>query len=217
MSHTAFPEFASGIHALLEAAINRALRLDPDWRDKLAPLTGRRIGLQLDGLGQRFVLYPHEAGIRVMGAPDDDLAAHADAVLRGTPLALAGMALQEGNERALFSGEVRIEGDVELGQQFRRLLDELDVDWEEALSRVTGDVVAHHLGRALRGLGEWGGQALDTLAQSATEYLQVESGINPRREEVTAFVAEVDTLRNDVERLAARVRRLQEQRSRQSH
>jgi len=205
-----FPELESGFHALLESALNRALRLDPEWREKLAPLTGRRIGLQLEGLGLRFVLYPHEAGIRVMGVPEGELADHADAVIRGTPLALGGMAL-EGDERALFAGEVRIEGDVELGQRFRRLLDELDLDWEEALSRLTGDAFAHHLGRTLRGLGAWGRQALETLAQDAAEYLQVESGINPTREEVEDFVREVDTLRDDVERLAARVQRLQAQ------
>lgn len=208
MNDSAFPELASGLHAVLEAALNRALRLDPDWRDKLAPLLGRRIGLELQGVGARLVLYPHEAGIRVMGAADEDLAVRCDAVISGTPLALAGMAMED-DTRSLFSGEVRIEGDVELGQQFRRLLDELDMDWEEALARLTGDVVAHHIGRTLRGLGAWGEQALDTLAQNAAEYLQVESGLNPSREEVTAFVSGVDTLRNDVERLAARIRRLQ--------
>jgi ubiquinone biosynthesis protein UbiJ len=133
----------------------------------------------------------------------------ADTRLKGAPLSLLKMSLGQHSEKQLFSGEVEISGDTETGQRFNQVLQQLDIDWEEHLSHITGDVVAHQIGRGLRGLMRWGKQAEDSLLQDTAEYLEEEIQLVASTHEVESFNHEVDVLRNDIERLQARVQRLQ--------
>jgi ubiquinone biosynthesis protein UbiJ len=103
---------------------------------------------------------------------------------------------------------VTVEGDNELGHRFGKLLAGMDVDWEEQLSRITGDVVAHEMGKGARAIGNWSTATLDTASKNLQEYLQEEIRLLPTRYELEEFLAEVDTLRDDVARLQARLQRV---------
>ena len=194
---------------LLERGLNAYLALDPAVLERLDGLAGRVIGIELEGLSRRLYLMPHGGGLQVM----TDYAGTPDTLLRGTPLALIKLAFAgddpaQGTSRVLFSGEVVIEGDVELGQRFRRILDETDIDWEELVARVGGDTLAYRLGRLVREVGAWAGQAGEHLGRDVAEYLQYDAAQLIDRGELQGFLAEVDTLRDDAERLEARVQRL---------
>jgi ubiquinone biosynthesis protein UbiJ len=187
----------------LETAINGALALDPPTLERLARLDGKVIAMELRGIGITLFLAPHGGGLRLMGHYDGD----PDTTLSGTPVAMLRMSTGEAGA-GLFTGEVTIHGDTELGQNFKRILDRLEIDWEEHLSHLTGDIVAHQLGNVVRGLTGWGRRAAETLGRDAAEYLQEEVQQVPHPYEVEGFVAQVDTLRDDVERMEARVRRM---------
>ena len=188
----------------LESAVNRYLALDPATLARLAPLSGKVVALELRGLNLTFYLAPHAGGLHLLG----DYAGTPDTVISGAPFSLAR--LGAGRERgALFKGDVQVRGDVEVGQRVEAVLREIDIDWEEQLSRLVGDVAAHQMGVALRGMRAWGAQGLDNLGRDAADYLQEESGQLPRREELDEFLAAVDAVRSDVDRLAARVKRLE--------
>ena len=73
-----------------------------------------------------------------------------------------------------------------------------------------GDVAAHRLGEISRGVGRWGRDARSTMSANIREYLQEESRDVPSRYETDKFNENVSTLRDDVDRLEARVNRLQE-------
>ena len=200
-------ELAMGITSGLESALNTALRLDPVAFGKLGRFSGKVIAIELQGLQLTLYLVPGADGISLMHQYD----AEPDTVLSGTPLAMAKMALGPDASKVLFAGEVTIRGDVETGQAFKRLLDELDIDWEEQLARFTGDIAAHKLGDLFRATTQWGRQALDILCQDATEYLQLEGQDLPVPAAVRQFLREVDELRDDTARLEARLTRLREQ------
>jgi len=85
------------------------------------------------------------------------------------------------------------------------LLKRADLDWEELLSRYTGDVIAHQIGNLARSLTRWSKDAGARLGQDLAEYLLFESALLPPRLEVETFLDAVDQLRNDVDRLAARL------------
>lgn len=195
-----------GVAALagLEQALNAALALDPKTLERLARLQGRIIAIELKGTGIRLVLEPGTGSVRLMGNFDGEV----DTTLRGAPFALLRMGIGRTGE-GMFSGDVEIDGDVELGQQIQRVFEKLDIDWEEHLSRISGDIIAHQLGNTVRGLFRWGARAADHLGQDTADYLQEETETLPVPWEVEQFVENVDTLRSGVDRIEARVKRLQ--------
>lgn len=196
---------SAAAYAALEQLLNRAIRLDPETPSRLTPMHGRVIELQLTGTGLSLFLIPEPQGIQLLSAFDGE----PDCTLRGTPLDLARMRGSRKSADQLFSGAVEIEGDTQLAHRFGEFLAGLDIDWEEQLSKLTGDLIAHEVGNLARGLLDWGDRQTRTFEQNLQEYLQEELRLLPSRLEVEPFLAEVDQLRDDSERLAARIKRLQ--------
>ena len=83
-----------------------------------------------------------------------------------------------------------------------------DFDWEEQLSRVTGDVVAHQFGKAVRSVRRFVTQSTETLSLDITEYLQEEARLLPAKTEIMQHLQDVDRIRADTDRLDARLHRL---------
>jgi len=189
----------------LEAALNRYLRLDPDAVARMAALQPRSIAIELLPLQLILYLVPAENGVQLRSR----LETGPDTVLRGTPLGLAQLGLGSDSGKTLFSGSVTIEGDVETGQAFKAILDDMDIDWEEQLSRLTGDVIAHQLGNTARRAAGVLRTGRRTLERDTGEYLQEELRVLPTRIETENFSADVSRLGMDTDRLAARIRRLQ--------
>jgi ubiquinone biosynthesis protein UbiJ len=127
-----------------------------------------------------------------------------DVLISGSLLTLARMSGDSGLE-ALRNGSLELTGDAHKAERFQRLLTLAKPDVEEELSSVVGDAAAHRLGEFARGLGEWGRNARSTMGANLREYLQEESRDVPSRYEVERFAGEVGKLRDDVDRLEARI------------
>ncbi len=192
-------------YAGIESALNRYLDLDPVARERLDRLHGRVIAIEVKGIGLTLFLIPAPGRLMVSGGYQGE----ADCRLRGAPLALARMANHQRNSEQLFSGDVTISGDTELAHRFGGILADMDVDWEEQLAKVAGDGVAHGAGEFVRDLLGWGRQTASNLGMDVQEYLQEEIRILPNRFEVEEFLEAVDKVRDDGERLEARIRRLE--------
>ncbi len=193
--------------AAIELALNRYLAMDPDTMSRLADLSGKVIAIHLRGLNTAFYLVPHISGVRVLTA----YSGQADTVLRGTPGAFMRLGATTRPAGVLFSGDVEISGDVELGQRFKKILDAMEIDWEEQLSKPFGDVVAHGIGNLIRDSARWLHDSAETLGMDMAEYLHEESQLLPRDFEIDEFLAHVDTLRGDADRLEQRIKRIQQQ------
>ena len=197
-------QIPNAVLSAIEAALNRYLALDPEGARGLAPLYGRIIGIEIQGLGTRVTLVPGPDRVQVFGAYD----ATPDCLIRGAPLALLRMMTAEQKDAEISKGAVEIEGDSTIAHDLAKALAGLDVDWEEQLARLVGDPIAHPVGQGVRGLAEWGRRSADVLTADLKEYLEEEARLLPTRYEVSDFLAQVDALRDDVERLEARVERL---------
>lgn len=189
---------------VLEEIGNRLLRLDPDTRARLGAMQGRVIRLEFTDLQAALDLAPSAAGLRVSAAG----AAPAQVTLRGTLGSFLRLGLN--TEGAVLPGTIEIGGDLELGRRFERALRGLHIDWEEELARLTGDVLAHRIGNLARGARAWLRQAAGSLGRDAAEYLQEEARLLATRASVEDFLAQVDVLRADADRLEQRVRRLRQ-------
>ena len=186
--------------ASLETALNLVLRLDPEILPRLGTLSGHVIAIEPSGMAMTFYLLPKPGGIQVMDRCETEPSVR----IRATPAAL----FRQWRGRRARGGEIVIEGDVGVGREFQTILARLDIDWEEQLSRVVGDVVARRLGGLWEGLRAWSGRTGDVLLRDGGEYLQQELHLLPPRQAIEQFLHAVDLLREDVDRLAARVERL---------
>ncbi len=131
-----------------------------------------------------------------------------DVAITGSLVTLARMVGGAGAQ-AIRDGDLDLTGDAGTAQRFQALLDHARPDIEEELSRVIGDVAAHQLAKFAHGLGDWARGARSTMGDNVREYLQEESRDLPTRYEVEKFGQRVSVLRDDVERVAARLKRLE--------
>ncbi len=194
---------ASTLAAALETALEIYLKQDPVALQQCSTLEGRVIALEFTGLDLTLYFIPGTEGILVTGYYEGE----PDTRLIGSPFGFARLTLGP-REDALFKGAVEIQGDTETGQQFQDVLSSVDWDWEEQLSKLTGDVIAHQAGSMVRKAANFISNSRDTLRQDISEYLQEEARLLPARIEIGYFLEEVDQLRTNVDRVAARVNRL---------
>ena len=136
-----------------------------------------------------------------------DPLAPTDAEISGGPMSLLALA-GSSPEAVLQRGDVQIAGDAELAQKFRELAMLLKPDLEEELSKVIGDVPAHQIGRFTRAALNWTQRAAATTVQNAAEFFAHEKRDLVPRAEGDQFLKGVDTLREDVDRLEARLNQL---------
>lgn len=190
----------------LEELINRYIALDPDSQARAAELANRTIAVEFASLGVSLYLVVDLAGRLQLFAECDR---EPDCVIHGDLLDL----LRSSNDRTgasqLFSGKVSVLGDTGLAERFGALLSGLDIDWEEHLSQLTGDVIAHQVGRTVRATRTYLAAAATTAQRNLNEYLTQEARLLPARIEINNWCDDVDTLRDDVERLTARIARLE--------
>jgi ubiquinone biosynthesis accessory factor UbiJ len=183
----------------IENVLNRGLPRSPRARQLCRELQGRRVAIEVIGF-TRFIVESTGETLSVTR----DATVTAEAELAGGPLSL--MALVRSNpEDVLQRGDVQIRGDAQLAQRFRELAMLLRPDIEEELSQVIGDVPAHQIGRFARAALGWGQKAAQTTVRNVAEYLAHERQHLVPRAEGDQLLKGVDRLREDVDRMEARI------------
>lgn len=188
----------------LESALNRALALDPDTRDGLRALDGRAVALRV--ASPPLALQIRVTGERLQVGPVDE--AEPDLSVRTTLGGLLSQLPFLRNDDAPPVGRLRIEGDADLARRLQKMAERFDPDWQQPFVRVFGDILGVQVAGALAAGLRHARGAAGAFASNAAEYVTEESRDVVPREELNAFHDDVDTLRDDAERLAARVARL---------
>jgi ubiquinone biosynthesis protein UbiJ len=193
----------------LERALNRLLALDPVARRRLAGLHGRVVRIDLRGPGIQLNFVPaHDGRLRLLGNIEHE----PDCILYGSPVDLIRAGDRSSGHAQLFAGHVQIAGDTEVAHRFSEALAGIDIDWEEQLSHLTGDITAHEIGRSLRAAAREGRRIGQSARDNLSEYLTEEARLLPHRFEVEDFLEDVDDLRDAVDRLEARIALLERNR-----
>ena len=180
--------------------LNRNIQETTPARELCDKLDGTVVAVRVrdTGLAAWFII--HDGMLELTMDHDGE----PDVLISGSLLTLARMSGDAGLE-ALRDGSLELTGDAHKAERFQRLLGYAKPDVEEELSGIVGDAAAHRLGQIARGLGEWGRNARETMGANIREYLQEESRDVPSRYEVERFTDEVGRLRDDVDRLEARI------------
>lgn len=192
----------------IERQLNHILGLDEESLKSLAGLSGQVISLEL--IDTNFIIYilPSAAGVHLQ----IDYEEIANVKIRGTASAMVAYLLKSKEKSANFAANIEVIGDVGLAQDFQAILLNIDLDWEEQLAQWFGDTTAHKLARLLRGAAKFAINSGDKLQQDVSEYLRFETELTPDHTALNEFTREIDTLRNDVERLKLRINRIEQHR-----
>ena len=183
---------------LFERSLNHLLQQTPGAADALLKHAGQSV---------RFDLTLAQFDFRIAddGCFSEAVVETPDAVIRPTAALVARLPFfgRDALRLADYSGDAALLATLD------RVFRQLDWDVEADLAPLLGDAAAHRLhalGRdALAGLA----QAFTALGRNASEYAVEEAELMARGVDVARFNREVDTLADDVARLAARLRRLE--------
>jgi ubiquinone biosynthesis protein UbiJ len=192
---------------VLRSAVARAMADSPRARALISALEGRSMTVVMRGTPLSLTLESTGTTLHLQPATPEaspDVAPKADATISGAPLSLLALT-GAAPEAVIQRGDVRIEGDAEVAQQFRELMTLLLPDLEAGLSGLVGRSAAHVLMRGLRGAADWSRSSAWTGVQNLSEYLAHERGELVPRAEAEHFLRGVDDLREQLDRIDARL------------
>lgn len=178
------------------ATINHLLRGAPWALERLAPHAGKVIALRFGPLALHFTVEP-SGELRAI-TPETPATVTID-----LKPSLMMRALTEG--RAALMNEATISGDTAFAQTLSYVAQYLHWDYEEDLSKVVGDIAAHRIGSSARGIGSWATESADSFLQMSKDFWTEERPTIAKSDEVAAFIASVDELRDATARLEKRI------------
>ena len=187
-----------------ELALNTVLRMDPYTQREWAKLKDRLIAIEATGVSQPIWIAVEADRLRVVSRPQRE----PDIRIAGSPIALARLTGPRRFRDSALQSEVTFTGSPSEVALARELIAGFEIDWEEHLSRVTGDVAAHQIGNVFRSAARWLEQTAQALVSDAGEYVRYEARQVPDAYELQRFQREVEELATRVDGLDSRVRRL---------
>lgn len=193
------------ICATVEVALNRTLRLEPEVLEDFAKLEGRVLAFTVDGLAWDFFIECIATGVRVLPTFER----RADAHVHGGAIGYAQLARQLKTGDGHLPPGVTVDGDAELLHRFSRLIARIGFDPAELIARFTSEGAAQRLVSGLQGLFGWGAQSAKTMTLNTSEYLREETYDLARKPDADDWADGVETLRDDVARLDARLKQLE--------
>ena len=193
--------------AIVEIVGYRLAALDDNLLSGLESLQGKCIAIEITDLKSTIYCFPGTSGIRLsMETPEHE----ADATIRARLISLVNLASESDKVSTSIQEGVSFHGDVAVAQRLQKLISNVDIDWEEILSRQLGDVAGVQVYRFLHQAKNFFRQSSTSLFHSGSEYLQEEIRMTPAPVEQEKFRADVTRLRHDVDRSEARINQLAE-------
>ncbi len=191
---------------MVERVLNHTLQLDPETPSRLQKLIGKVVAIQSKYFDYKIYFLFNENRIELTNRYEGNV----DVTLCGSFFDFLRLSGQS-DSAALFKSDIEVKGDLDVAEQFKAVFAHLDIDWEEQLSHLTGDLIARQIGNFMRALSDWAKRSGTSLQKDITEYVQEEAQLLPSRAELQDFFADVDEVHHAVERMGKRVERLQQQ------
>lgn len=160
----------------VETAINKLHQLDNSAQKKRKALDGTIVGVSLKEIDKPLYFVISQQQIDILSQYEGK----ADCFIRLNLLALIDLQDSHQLTSLIKSGQLEVHGDIKIVQQFALLLTEMDIDWEEQLSKKMGDLVAHkliyHARQFKNQLSKQHNRAQKQLAEIITEELKLVPG-----------------------------------------
>jgi len=187
----------------IEKLMNRILKQDEVTLNAIGELKGKVIAIYT--ISPDFIVYLKFDGTGV--TIKKEYGGRVDVTIKARPVTLLIMLLAR--EEKVTPRDMEIIGDVGLAQRFQSIMKNIEIDWKENLSHRIGDFLAHKLGNLFGNTRKYVNETRDTIEMDISEYLRYEKEILVNLSEVDEFITAIDVIRDDMERLRQRVKRLE--------
>ena len=195
------------ISAGVETGLNSLQLWDRQGLARRKKLAGKVFSIELKELPKPFFFVISAQKVDVLGAFEGQ----PDVMVKLSITALDELKDSAKTTSLIKQDKLEVTGDIQLLQQFAQLLTEMDIDWEDELSRFVGDVFAHKFCYGLGQLQQAAGQQLCRLQQNVAEIITEEYRLAPGPLEVAYFCDEVSALEKNTDASLARLNKLAEQ------
>lgn len=191
------------VTAGIETLLNQLVAADKAAPSKLATLKGKTLKVNIAEFSKPlFFIFSQQ--IDVLTKSDVDADCTMDISVSALPR------LQDNSQftSLIKEGRLDIQGDPMVASKFSMLVRELNIDWEEHLSRFFGDIAAHKLVLSARSGQEWFKTNTAIARMNMAEYLIEEIRIAPGALEIANFCDEVSEIETDTRQFEARLNAL---------
>lgn len=186
----------------VESAANRLLALDPNTQARISKLSAKQLAIKLLELDETVVMAFSE---RI-----DLLKPDSEQVAWDCKITLSIWSIKELQDPSRITQLIKqdkldVEGDIQLAQDFSALIKQLDIDWEEHLSRYFGDVFAHQAVKTAKRAHQSALANIHKVMKVVSEGALEEKKVAAPGIAVAHFAEQVHQTRADVERLQSRI------------
>lgn len=213
------------LHGALESAeqlINPLLKRDAAALEQLAAIAGKVVRVRCTQPEIAVLIWPSAQGLHFeldsslgsekLASEGAEAGLQVDAGVEGSLNDFARFMLAgDRREALLFEGALTLRGDTGLVRKLQQITSTLDLDLASVSEKLIGVVPTAVLSAPFEGLARWRAGLGKTAMQDWQEYLQYELALLPPETEQKGFSDGVLNVRRRVDRLNARVERLQQQ------
>ena len=191
---------------IIISLLNRYLEQDLERADQLSQINGKIIRIMIKEIKLDLFMQVYESYVQEVIQQDITADVEINLSLAALPDYLTGADA----DKLIKNGTIEIKGDAHIASVLQNTLKEIEVDWEEIISKYTGDAVAYQIGKGARVLQAFSQRMRDNFRQDLRDYLQDNVQVSATQAEVDQFVKDVDGTRAQADRLEARLARLEQ-------
>ena len=193
------------VTAGVENLLNTFLYRSPALKSARTRLQSKVLRMDLKGFSTPLVLVFSERQVDVLGAWEGE----ADCTVITHASDLQKIRDRQQLTTLIGSGELEVQGDIQVVQNFVALADLAEFDPAELLAPYTGDIVAEGVSKALRGGAKFLCHTMQRQQRYVAEAITEEWRMAPGPLEVAWFAEETAAVERAVESLAKRLEKLE--------
>ena len=199
---------SSALLAPFELVVNQCISRDRKLLEKLPGHTGKVLEIEVLTPGINIFVCFYPGSIRLSFVNEDE--ENIDGKITGSASDLLGILANRSSNRPLVNQGVQISGDNEFIQDVFNLFESMEIDWQDPLAAVVGDVPVHGLETLLGKLFAFTRETAQAVTGNIDEYLHEESRVTPPLNQIDIFDQDLDALKLNIDRLTARKQLLEQ-------
>jgi len=193
--------------AALELIINKALLLNTNKALPLQAVAGKTLTLELAELSfpLSFTVSSQLIQTKVIVS---SLTECSDCTISTSVNTLKKLKAEQQITQLIKQGELDVNGDVKIAQQFAAIAQSLEIDWQSELAKHIGDVPTHKILQFGNKITKSIGKHSTQLQADVSEYIVHEKRLVVTNGQIKHFNQQVTDVSNNVDKISSRINKL---------